>query len=72
MVREGRHHWRVVEKPDMTAPNRGKTARAAATVLSVLANTELWLVTTGLYQKNVTICRRESTFIFYKGNPILC
>lgn len=74
-VGRGHHSWRIVEKPDITEPHRGKEKAVTTTgiLLSVLAKHkeivvgDLWALS-----KNITTSRRESTFLFYNRNPILC
>lgn len=73
--KRGRHDWRVVEKPDGTEPNRGKgkAVTMLAVLLSVLAkHKEILVGDLGALSKNITTSRRESTFVFYDGNPMLC
>lgn len=72
----GAHHsWRVVEKPDVTEPHRGKGKAVTTTaILSLVLAKHKQILVGNLWalSKDITASRRDSTFIFYTGNPIFC
>lgn len=65
----GHHSWRVVEKPDVTEPHGGRYNNS---LISTCKHKEILVGDLWALSKNITTPRRESTFLFYNGNPILC